>query len=91
MVIFVVLAAFLGSVPTNPDDYELPSYAEYFDYAILPLGLFAAVVAPLLVCPDRRDGVLALYAARPITPRDYTGVTVGSVLHDHGPHRSSCP
>ncbi len=73
MVIFVVLAAFLGSVPTNPDDYELPSYAEYFDYAILPLGLFAAVVAPLLVCPDRRDGVLSLYAARPITPRDYTG------------------
>ena len=72
MVIFVILAAFLGSVPTNPDDYELPSYAEYFDYAILPLGLFAAVVAPLLVCPDRRDGVLALYAARPITPRDYT-------------------
>jgi ABC-2 type transport system permease protein len=73
MVIFVVLAAFLGSVPTNPDDFELPSYAEYFDYAVLPLGLFAAVVAPLLVCPDRRDGVLSLYAARPITPRDYTG------------------
>jgi ABC-2 type transport system permease protein len=73
MVIFVVLAAFLGSVPTSADDYELPSYAEYFDYAIFPLGLFAAVVAPLLVCPDRRDGVLSLYAARPITPRDYTG------------------
>ena len=34
-------------------------------------ALFAAVVAPLLVCPDRRDGVLSLYAARPITPTDY--------------------
>jgi ABC-2 type transport system permease protein len=73
MVVFVVLAAFLGSVPTSPDDFELPSYAEYFDYALLPLGLFAAVVAPLLLCPDRRDGVLSLYAARPITPRDYIG------------------
>ena len=73
MVVLVVLAAFLGSVPTSADDFELPSYAEYFDYALLPLGLFAAVVAPLLLCPDRRDGVLSLYAARPITPRDYIG------------------
>ena len=73
MAVLVVLAAFLGSVPTDPEDFELPSYAEYFDYAVIPLGLFAAVVAPLLVCPDRRDGVLSLYAARPITPRDYMG------------------
>jgi ABC-2 type transport system permease protein len=71
MVVLVVLAAFLGSVPTSPDDFELPSYAEYFDFAVIPLGLFAAVVAPLLLCPDSRDGVVSLYAARPITPRDY--------------------
>jgi ABC-2 type transport system permease protein len=70
-VFLVVLAAFLGSVPTNPDDFELPSYAEYYEFAIVPLGLFAAVVAPLLVCPDRRDSVFSLYAARPITPVDY--------------------
>ncbi len=38
-----------------------------------PLGLFAAVVAPLLICPDRSDRVLSLYAARPITPLDYVG------------------
>jgi ABC-2 type transport system permease protein len=73
MVVLVVLAAFLGSVPTSPDDFELPSYADYFDFAIVPLALFAAVVAPLLLCSDRRDGVLALYGARPIAPRDYTG------------------
>lgn len=71
--ILIVLAAFLGSVPSDADDFDLPSYAEYFDFAIVPLGLFAAVVAPLLTCPDRRDGVLSLYAARPITPTDYTG------------------
>jgi ABC-2 type transport system permease protein len=72
MVVLVVIAAFVGSVATDPNDFELPSYADYFDFAIVPLGLFAAVVAPLLLCPDRRDGVLALYGARPITPRDYT-------------------
>ena len=59
--------------PTNPDDFELPSYAEYYEWAIVPLALFAAVVAPLLLCPDRSDGVLSLYAARPITPLDYVG------------------
>ena len=30
-------------------------------------------MAPLLLCPDRRDGVLSLYSARPITPADYVG------------------
>ena len=36
---------------------------------MVPLAaLFAAVVAPLLICPDRRDGVLALYAARSDQP-----------------------
>jgi ABC-2 type transport system permease protein len=72
MLILVVVAAFVGPA-ADPDDFELPSYAEYYEWAMVPLGLFAAVVAPLLICPDRRDGVLALYAARPITPLDYVG------------------
>jgi ABC-2 type transport system permease protein len=73
MAVLIVLAAFLGSVPTDPDDFELPSYAEYYEFAIIPLALFAAIVGPLLVCPDRRDGVLTLYGARPITATDYLG------------------
>jgi ABC-2 type transport system permease protein len=72
MLVLVVVAAFVGPA-TSPDDFELPSYADYYGWAMASLGLFAAVVAPLLVCPDRRDGVLALYAARPITPLDYIG------------------
>ena len=71
IVVLVVVSAFVDESAANPDDFELPSYAEYYDWAVVPLGLFAAVVAPLLLCPDRRDGVLALYAARPITPTDY--------------------
>jgi ABC-2 type transport system permease protein len=71
MAVLVVIAAFLGSTASDPDDFELPSYAEYYEFALAPLALFAAVVAPLLVCPDRRDGVLSLYAARPITATDY--------------------
>ena len=73
MVVLVVVAAFLSPAEEAREDFELPTYPDYYDWAILPLGLFAAVVAPLLICPDRRDGVLSLYAARPITPTDYIG------------------
>jgi len=70
-VVLVVIAAFVGSVATDTSDFELPSYAQYYQFAIVPLSLFAAVIGPLLLCPDRRFGVLSLYAARPITPIDY--------------------
>jgi hypothetical protein len=73
MVVLVVISAFLSPAQAAADDFELPSYADYYDWALVPLTLFAAVVAPLLLCPDRRDGVLSLYAARPITPTDYVG------------------
>ncbi len=79
MVVLVVVSAFVGPA-TDPDDFELPSYADYYEWAMVPLGLFAAVVAPLLICPDRRDGVLALYAARPITPLDYVGARWAAFL-----------
>ncbi len=72
IVVLVVVAAFVGPAE-SADDFELPSYADYYEWAMVPLALFAAVVSPLLLCPDRRDGVLALYAARPITPLDYVG------------------
>jgi ABC-2 type transport system permease protein len=71
MVVLVVISAFLSPAQEAADEFELPSYADYYDWALVPLILFAAVVAPLLLCPDRRDGVLSLYAARPITPTDY--------------------
>ena len=87
MVVLVVLAAFLGSVPTSPDDFELPSYAEYFDYALLPLGLFAAVVAPLLLCPDRRDGVLSLVRRATDHAARLHRLALGGVLHGRRPRR----
>lgn len=79
ILVLVVVSAFVGP-PQNADDFELPSYGDYYDWAMVPLGLFAAVVAPLLVCPDRRDRVLALYAARPITPLDYVGARWAAFL-----------
>lgn len=34
-------------------------------------GIFVATVAPEMVCPDRREGVLPLYFSRPIRRGDY--------------------
>ena len=71
-VVIVVIAAFVGTATAGDDSgIDIPSYAEYYNFAIAPLSLFAAIVAPNLTCSDRRDGVLALYAARPISPLDY--------------------
>jgi len=73
MVVLVVISAFMSPAQEAADEFELPSFAEYYEFAIVPIGLFAAVVGPQLLCPDRRDGVLTLYAARPITSADYLG------------------
>jgi ABC-2 type transport system permease protein len=72
VLILIVIAALAGSSGESTDD-ALPSYAEYYEIAHVPIILFAAIVAPLLLCPDRRDGVLSLYAARPISAADYVG------------------
>ncbi len=80
VLVLVVIASFAGRTGSGADEFELPSYAEYYEFAIVPLGLFAAVVAPLLFCPDRRDGVLSLYAARPITATDYVAARWMSFL-----------
>lgn len=50
---------------------DLPSHPEYYSWAAWILFLFAAVVGPELVCPDRRDGVINLYLARPLSSIDY--------------------
>ena len=51
----------------------VPGTSHFFFYsiAITILFLFAAVVAPRLLCPDRRNGTLHLYLVRPLTATDY--------------------
>jgi ABC-2 type transport system permease protein len=72
-VIVIVITAFISTFGGNIADMEGPSFAEYYDGAIFFIALFAAVVAPELLCPDRREGVLTLYLVRPITATDYIG------------------
>jgi ABC-2 type transport system permease protein len=80
VLILIVISSFAASVSGDSSDVDLPSYADYYEFAIVPIGLFAAIVAPLLLCPDRRDGVLSLYAARPITATDYVAARWAAFL-----------
>ena len=49
----------------------LPSHSDFYGIASIILFVFAAVVAPELLCRDRREGTLNLYLVRPLTGGDY--------------------
>ncbi|MBA3405133.1 MAG: hypothetical protein H0U13_10680 [Gemmatimonadaceae bacterium] len=50
---------------------NLPSHSDYYGIASVIMFVFAAVVAPELLCPDRRNGVINLYLVRPLSGSDY--------------------
>lgn len=50
---------------------DLPSHNDYYAIASLILFVFGAVVAPELLCRDRREGTIQLYLVRPLTGSDY--------------------
>ena len=50
---------------------DLPDHADYYEIVSIILIIFAAIIAPELLCPDRRNGVISLYLVRPLTTTDY--------------------
>lgn len=50
---------------------NLPSHADYYGITASLLFVFAAIVAPELLCRDRREGTINLYLVRPLTGADY--------------------
>jgi ABC-2 type transport system permease protein len=59
---------------------EFLGYANYFSIVAVILLLFAATAAPELLCPDRRQHVLALVFTRPVTRPDYLIAKLGALL-----------
>lgn len=51
----------------------------FFTLAGTMAMLFAALAAPELLIPDRRDGVLSMLASRPLTAADYLGTRFASL------------
>ncbi len=57
--------------PEAVEQLNLPSHSDYYGIASIIFFIFAAVGAPELLCPDRREGVISLYLVRPLTGSDY--------------------
>ena len=71
----------IGYVTRNrflTDRFEIITYREYVGVSAALL-LFVALVAPDVVCPDRRQHVLPLMFARPITGVDYVIAKLGAI------------
>ena len=60
------------------DRIELITYRDYVGVSSALL-LFVAIVAPDVICPDRRQHVLPLMFARPLTGVDYVVAKVGAI------------
>ena len=71
----------LGYITRNRigvDRIELITYRDYVGVSSALL-LFVAIVAPDVICPDRRQRVLPLMFARPLTGVDYVVAKVGAI------------
>lgn len=60
------------------DRFEIITYRDYVGVSSALL-LFVALVAPDIICPDRRQHVLPLMFARPLNGSDYVAAKVGAM------------
>ncbi len=67
--VFSIMAGLFGEMLV--DMVNLPGHADYYEVVSVILFIFAAIIAPELLCTDRRSGVINLYLVRPLTSNDY--------------------
>ena len=68
-VVMVGLAFFMNQFGIS--EGEFGTALDYFGWTGNLMILFCALAAPELLVPDRSDGVLSVYASRPLTTGDY--------------------
>lgn len=66
-----VIMAIVASIVN--DLVDLPGHDDYYEVVSVVLLIFSATIAPELLCPDRRNGVISLYLVRPLSITDYLG------------------
>ena len=68
--VFVLIASLTEDFGVS-DMVDVPGHATYFGVVSILVLLFSAIVAPELLCADRRSQVLQLYLVRPLSTTDY--------------------
>ncbi len=68
-IVFVIIAATTERVIGVALD--IPGHADYYQIVSVILLMFSAIIAPELLCSDRRSGVITLYLVRSLTFTDY--------------------
>ena len=74
--IALVMAIIAGAAermagPGAAERLNLPSHNDYYSIASIILFVFAALVAPELLCRDKREGAIQLYLVHPLKATDY--------------------
>ena len=77
--IFVGIAALIPDTITRNIDI-IPKYADYFGSISAAILLFVAIVGPEVLCSDRKNGMLGMYLASPLTRETYLLAKVLAVL-----------
>ncbi len=77
--VFVGIAALIPRQLTDQIGV-IPRYADYYGFISAAIVIFVALVGPEVLCPDRRNRMLGLYLASPLTRGTYLVAKVLAVV-----------
>lgn len=88
IIAYLPAVVFVGIVALIPEDqrsldFALPTYGDYYGFIIAAIMVFVALVAPEVLCTDRRSGMLGVYLSSPLDRTTYLlakAAAVASVL-----------